>query len=347
MGEELDGRSDVYSLGILLYELLCGSVPFKSPTPSAVVVQHVTQAPAPLRSVNVSIPAAVEAVVLHALEKRRDARPQTARALAQEMRNAVFGSVATHSTVPTGANVSPVTGSSRAITPPGVTAPFVKSPSVSGSGEIAPGAPQFLIAQTAAQTKDNRLRSLIIVGVALLVMGIAASGVAGWMLWTRWENSQPKQEVQSKQPNDAPPMNKQIPKTSERATPQTSTTDSADSGFNALRDKRSNPTAAQRPEIEAALKSAESKYPGDYRFTYERAKSSVSRPGHGETFNLLFQAGQKAIDNGKANEMLSDLMRDKDADFYRLSRGHSEWNVLLEALRNGDRAALKIAPNHH
>jgi hypothetical protein len=61
----------------------------------------------------------------------------------------------------------------------------------------------------------------------------------------------------------------------------------------------------------------------------------------------LFQAGQKAIDNGKANEMLSDLMRDKDADFYRLSRGHSEWNVLLEALRNSDREALKIAPHHH
>jgi hypothetical protein len=62
---------------------------------------------------------------------------------------------------------------------------------------------------------------------------------------------------------------------------------------------RSNPTAAQRPEFEAALKSAESKYPSDYRFTYERAISSVSRPGHGETFNLLFQAGQKAIDDGK------------------------------------------------
>jgi serine/threonine protein kinase len=347
MGEELDGRSDVYSLGILLYEVLCGSVPFKSPTPSAVVVQHVTQAPAPLRSVNVSIPAAVEAVVLHALEKRRDARPQTAKALAQEMRTAVFGSVATHSTVPTEANFSPVTGSSTAITPPDGTPTLVISTPVSGSRPIAPSGPQFLSAQAAAQTKSNRLRALIIVGVALLVIGIAAGGAAGWMLWTRWENSKPKQEVQLKQPIDAPPRDEHTPKASERVTPQTSTTDSADSEFNALRDKRSNPTAAQRPEFEPALKSAESKYPSDYRFTYERARSSVSRPGHGETFNLLFQAGQKAIDNGKANEMLSDLIRDKDADFYRLSRGHSEWNVLLEALRNSDREALKIAPHHH
>jgi len=133
MGEELDGRSDIYSMGILLYEVLCGSVPFKSPTPSAVVVQHVTQAPAPLRSVNLSIPAAVEVVVLHALEKKREARPQTAKALAQEMKAAVLSAVAAHSTVPTEANLSPVTASSSAFTPPGVTIPFVRSSSVTGA----------------------------------------------------------------------------------------------------------------------------------------------------------------------------------------------------------------------
>ncbi|HZE72674.1 MAG TPA: protein kinase [Pyrinomonadaceae bacterium] len=346
MGEELDGRSDIYSMGILLYEVLCGSVPFKSPTPSAVVVQHVTQAPAPLRSVNLSIPAAVEVVVLHALEKKREARPQTAKALAQEMKAAVLSAVAAHSTVPTEANLSPVTASSSAFTPPGVTIPFVRSSSVTGSGDIGPRVPKFLGGQT-AHTKGNRLRTLMLVGIALLVMGTAAGGVAGWMLWTRWENSKPKQEVVSKQPNEAPPRNPQTHTASDRVTPQNSATGSADSEFNALRDKRSNATPAQRPEIEVALKSAESKYPSDYRFTYERAKLSVSRPGHGETFNLLFQAGQKAIDNGKANDMLSDLMRDKDADFYRLSKGHSEWNVLLEALRRSDKEALKITPHHH
>jgi serine/threonine protein kinase len=346
MGEELDGRSDVYSMGILLYEVLCGSVPFKSPTPSAVVVQHVTQKPAPLRSVNVSIPAAVEAVVLHALEKKREARPQTAKALAQEMRNAVVA-YSTHSTVPTGANLSPVTGSSGAITPPEGMRTLVASTPISGSSPIAPSGPQFLSAQTAARTNGKRLRALIMIGVALLVLGVAALGVAGWMLWTRWENSQPKPQAQSKPSFDAPSRVEQTPKAIERVTPQTTTADSADSEFKALRDRRSDPTAAQKPEFEAALKLAESKYPNDYRFTYERARSRVSQPGHGETFNLLFQAGQKAIDNGKAKEMLSDLMRDKDGEFYRLSRGHSQWNVLLEALTNNDREALKITTHHH
>ncbi|MGH9839404.1 MAG: protein kinase domain-containing protein [Blastocatellia bacterium] len=91
LGEELDHRSDIYSLGVVLYEMLTGIVPFNSPTPMAVVVQHVNQAPPSPRTINLSLPQAVENVVLHALQKPREARPQTAGELARRLAAAVSG----------------------------------------------------------------------------------------------------------------------------------------------------------------------------------------------------------------------------------------------------------------
>ena len=90
LGEELDARADIYSMGIVLYEMLCGRVPFNSPVSTAVVVQHVNQPPPSLRSVNAAISPQVEAVVLHALQKTRDARPPTAGSFARAL------SAATH-----------------------------------------------------------------------------------------------------------------------------------------------------------------------------------------------------------------------------------------------------------
>lgn len=91
LGEELDPRADIYSVGIVLYEMLCGRVPFNSPVSTAVVVQHVSQAPPSLRSINPAVPEAAEEAVLHAIEKNCNARPSTAGALAHELVVALGG----------------------------------------------------------------------------------------------------------------------------------------------------------------------------------------------------------------------------------------------------------------
>lgn len=85
LGEALDGRSDIYSVGILLYEMLAGTVPFKAPVASAIAVHQVQTQPAPPSSANPNIAPQVENVVLRALSKQRELRPQTASILAQEM----------------------------------------------------------------------------------------------------------------------------------------------------------------------------------------------------------------------------------------------------------------------
>jgi len=75
MGDELDGKSDVYTLGVILYELLADQVPFPGDEMGKVMRQHVDQEPRPVRERNPQISVEVASLVHSMLEKRRDQRP--------------------------------------------------------------------------------------------------------------------------------------------------------------------------------------------------------------------------------------------------------------------------------
>ncbi|MBU6334145.1 MAG: Stk1 family PASTA domain-containing Ser/Thr kinase [Chloroflexi bacterium] len=80
-------QTDLYSLGVTLFELLTGQLPFHGDTAVAVAMQHVSAAPPPLRSVDERIPPAIEALVLMAMAKDPEDRPASAREFARALRS--------------------------------------------------------------------------------------------------------------------------------------------------------------------------------------------------------------------------------------------------------------------
>src|SRR5881392_2920998 len=79
-GEHLDARSDLYSFGIVMYEMLAGRAPFSATNPHGYILKHVTEKPVPIAQLNpeVSVPPQLESIVLKSLEKNRDDRFATA-----------------------------------------------------------------------------------------------------------------------------------------------------------------------------------------------------------------------------------------------------------------------------
>ncbi len=90
-GEQVDARSDIYSTGCLLYELLAGRPPFVGDSPVSVAYQHVREEPVPPSHIDPDVPAAADAIVLRALTKDREERYQTADEMRADIRSALAG----------------------------------------------------------------------------------------------------------------------------------------------------------------------------------------------------------------------------------------------------------------
>jgi tRNA A-37 threonylcarbamoyl transferase component Bud32 len=85
-GLALDGRSDIYSLGNVLYEMLTGRPPFEAETTADVARMHVREKPLPLRRIRPDVPAPLEGIVMRCLEKDPKSRYQRAAQLAADLR---------------------------------------------------------------------------------------------------------------------------------------------------------------------------------------------------------------------------------------------------------------------
>nr|WP_221234345.1 Stk1 family PASTA domain-containing Ser/Thr kinase [Terrimesophilobacter mesophilus] len=92
-GETVDARTDLYSTGIVLFELLTGRPPFHGKQPVAVAYQHISEAPVRPSSINPKVSPAMDAVVLHSLEKDKFTRYQSAAEFRSALESGAAGEV--------------------------------------------------------------------------------------------------------------------------------------------------------------------------------------------------------------------------------------------------------------
>jgi hypothetical protein len=156
-GLRVDGRTDVYALGVVLYEMLTGRVPYEAETPMAVVVKHITS-PLPLpRTINPAIPISVERVILKALAKD----PNDRFARAGELVNALEAAI-------TQAEQDEV------VAPPPVSSLPSPTPSAQPAPPLPPSVAPVPPQHAAVPAKKSSLPILAIAAVAgvVLVVGI-------------------------------------------------------------------------------------------------------------------------------------------------------------------------------
>ena len=193
--KELDGRSDLYSMGIILYEMITGTVPFQSKTAVTILAAHVYDPPAPpSQKTRRPVHPKMERIIMKALHKDPTKRYQTAMAFLEDLENLeaeLSGGTATKTTVLDASQVAALIGVSRARQAQGAadTAPSPSpvpavAPAAAQAGAVPVQATQARPSTptTAAPPANNTVLYLVIVClVVLLVM----AGVAIFMLAQR------------------------------------------------------------------------------------------------------------------------------------------------------------------
>ncbi|MGA9063275.1 MAG: serine/threonine-protein kinase [Terracidiphilus sp.] len=195
-GAPVDGRADLFSLGVILYSLATGEQPFPGETMTAVSYKVVHTDPVPPAKLNPAIPARLEAVILKCLTKSPANRYQTGEELAQDlaaMRTNATASGVQAAAPPAAASVSDVTLGPAPVAvslPPASTAPSAKP--------VAPPGPKPLAKKGAKPKKFETIFAVALLAVA----GVAAVTAGGWF-WLQ-HRKQPAQQQQQAATAPAP-----------------------------------------------------------------------------------------------------------------------------------------------
>ncbi|GAB2593488.1 Stk1 family PASTA domain-containing Ser/Thr kinase [Microlunatus antarcticus] len=156
-GETVDARSDLYSTGCLLYELLTGRPPFTGDSPVSVAYQHVREAPVPPSQIDPEIGPDIDAVVLKSLAKDAADRYQSAREMKADITRVLAGQQAT------------------AVVPR--VAPVVATPVVDTPTRVVPPVATAVVVEQTEDEEEPKKRTGLIVLLSLLGLVLVAGGI--------------------------------------------------------------------------------------------------------------------------------------------------------------------------
>jgi beta-lactam-binding protein with PASTA domain len=169
-GETVDARSDLYSTGCLLYELLTGRPPFVGESPVSVAYQHVREQPLPPSSFDPDIPPEVDAVVLKALAKSREERYQSASEMRQDIHRVLAGQQVTAPMAPVAAMAETRAMSPTQVAPTAATQAYRQS---AADDLLPPGGDDLDDAQD-ARSRRNRGLAYFLLGLAIVAVAVGA-----------------------------------------------------------------------------------------------------------------------------------------------------------------------------
>lgn len=163
MGEEVGPRSDLYSLGVVLYEMLTGEVPYRADTPVGIAMKHVSEPPRAPREANPEVPEGTSALVVKLLAKRPEDRYRDAAELVEDLRRIMDGSI------PAFSDVAGPDGKKGA---DGHTAAAAHARGLGGAGN----------------GKRRRGKALLPIALSAVMVLLLLLGVLGWNVVRDWED---------------------------------------------------------------------------------------------------------------------------------------------------------------